>query len=105
MMREKRTIRRRRMGAAVCMSIVAIMPSPSSAQTTPPASFVDAAALIPNLAVEMRYHGSNNFIGRPVDGYERPVCLLTRQAAAALAEVQRSLAPRGLGIKVFDCYR
>lgn len=87
------------------LMIVGITDAVSFAQSARPASFVDAATVIPNLAVEIRYHGANNFIGRPVDGYERPFCLLTRQAAAALAEVQRSLAPRGLGIKVFDCYR
>ena len=32
-------------------------------------------------------------------------CLLTLQAAEALAEVARDLAPRGLRLKVFDCYR
>jgi D-alanyl-D-alanine dipeptidase len=105
---------KRKNGASGCLhrSIVAGllffvtgMPSLTSAQTTRPPSFVDAATVVPNLAVEMRYHGSNNFVGKPVDGYERPVCLLTRQAAGALASVQRSLAPRGLGLKVFDCYR
>ncbi len=69
------------------------------------AGFVDAAAVVSGLVVEMRYAGSHNFVGRPVAGYERPLCLLTHQAAAALAEVQRDLAPRGLGLKVYDCYR
>jgi D-alanyl-D-alanine dipeptidase len=78
----------------------------SSAQAQPrPASFVDAAAVVPGLVTEMRYHGSNNFIGTPIDGYERPVCYLTRQAAAALAQVARDLEPQGLAIKAFDCYR
>ena len=44
-------------------------------------------------------------MGRRVDGYEAPVCILTREAAEALARVQAELAPRGLGLKVFDCYR
>jgi D-alanyl-D-alanine dipeptidase len=70
-----------------------------------PASFVDAATAVPGLVVEMRYAGSDNFVGRPIAGYERPLCLLTRQAAAALAEVQRDLGPRGFGLKVYDCYR
>jgi D-alanyl-D-alanine dipeptidase len=70
-----------------------------------PASFVDAATVAPGLVVEMRYFGDNNFVGRRVDGYERPLCLLTREAAAALAEVARDLEPRGLKLKVFDCYR
>jgi D-alanyl-D-alanine dipeptidase len=70
-----------------------------------PASFVDAATVVPGLVVEMRYAGAHNFVGRPVDGYVRPVCLLTREAAQALALVERDLASRGLGLKVFDCYR
>ncbi len=75
------------------------------AQTTRPAAFVDAAALTPGLVVDLRYYGTSNFVGARIDGYEAPVCLLTRQAAAALALVQRDLAPRNLGLKVFDCYR
>jgi D-alanyl-D-alanine dipeptidase len=70
-----------------------------------PAGFVDAAAVAPGLAVEMAYFGAENFVGRPVDGYEAPVCLLTQEAAMALAAAQAQLAPFGLGLKVFDCYR
>jgi D-alanyl-D-alanine dipeptidase len=70
-----------------------------------PAAFVDAATVVPGLIVEMRYAGSHNFVGHPIDGYEAPRSLLTRQAAEALAAVARDLAPRGLHIKVFDCYR
>jgi D-alanyl-D-alanine dipeptidase len=70
-----------------------------------PATFVNAASVVPGLIVEMRYAGSHNFVGRPIDGYEAPRCLLTQAAADALAGVARDLAPRGLAIKVFDCYR
>ena len=70
-----------------------------------PVAFVDAATLVPGLIVEMRYAGAHNFVGRPIDGYEAPRCLLARAAAAALADVARDLAPRGLTLKVFDCYR
>jgi D-alanyl-D-alanine dipeptidase len=70
-----------------------------------PAAFVDASALVPGLVVEMRYAGSHNFVAAPVDGYLAPVCLLTRQAAQALAQVQRDLSVQKLGLKVFDCYR
>jgi zinc D-Ala-D-Ala dipeptidase len=70
-----------------------------------PAAFVDAASVVPGLIVEARYAGSHNFVGRPIDGYEAPRCLLTRPAAEALAQVARDLAPRGLVIKAFDCYR
>jgi D-alanyl-D-alanine dipeptidase len=70
-----------------------------------PAAFVDAATVVPGLIAEMRYAGSHNFVGRPIDGYEAPHCLLTRPAANALADVARDLSSRGLVIKAFDCYR
>src|SRR5215471_13359141 len=67
--------------------------------------FVDAATVVDGLAVEMRYFGEDNFVGTRIDGYEAPHCLLARQAAVALAAVQRDLMARGYGLKVFDCYR
>jgi zinc D-Ala-D-Ala dipeptidase len=70
-----------------------------------PAAFVDAATVVPGLIADMRYAGSHNFVGRPIDGYEAPRCLMTKAAADALAGVASDLAPRGLVIKVFDCYR
>ena len=42
-----------------------------------PAAFVDAATVVPGLVADMRYAGSHNFVGRPIDGYEAPHCLLT----------------------------
>ena len=70
-----------------------------------PSTFVDASTIVPGLAVEMRYAGTHNFVGIRVDGYARPVCLLTRPAAEALAKVQHDLAASGYGLKTYDCYR
>ena len=70
-----------------------------------PKDFVNAADVVPGLVVEARYAGYFNFVGKPIDGYEAPVCLLTRPAAEALAKVQASLKPFGFGLKVYDCYR
>ena len=67
--------------------------------------FVNSAETVPGLAVDMRYFGEENFVGRRIAGYEAPVCLLTREAAEALGKVQARLAAFGLGLKVFDCYR
>ena len=59
-------------------------------------AFVDANEVVPDLVVEMRYAGEHNFVGTRIDGYYRRVCLLTKQAAAALAAVQRDLSEQGL---------
>ena len=77
----------------------------SLAESPRPADFVDAASMVKPLAVELRYFTPHNFVGARVDGYEKPVCLLTRPAATALAAVAQDIAPLGLGLKVFDCYR
>ncbi|MFZ0779138.1 MAG: M15 family metallopeptidase [Xanthobacteraceae bacterium] len=90
---------------ALGMVLLALACTQTAQAQQRPADFVDAATVVPGLIVEMRYAGSHNFTGRPVDGYLAPHCLLTREAAAALAEVARDIAPRGLAIKVFDCYR
>jgi zinc D-Ala-D-Ala dipeptidase len=90
--------------AASLTTSVTNLGHPAIAQERP-AAFVDAATVVPGLIVDMRYAGSHNFVGRPIDGYQAPRCLLTQAAAAALAEVARDIAPRGLVLKVFDCYR
>jgi zinc D-Ala-D-Ala dipeptidase len=70
-----------------------------------PADIVDAAGIVPNLELDMRYVGSDNFVGRPIAGYRAPKCYLTKRAAEALKGVQVELATKGLGLKVYDCYR
>lgn len=82
----------------------AMTSTPADAQTRP-ASFVDVSTVVPNLVADLRYLTANNFVGEKIDGYEKPVCLLTREAANALAAVARDLEPKGLALKVFDCYR
>ena len=76
-----------------------------AAQAQVPPGFVDAGAVVDGLVVDMRYFGDKNFVGERIDGYERARCVLSAPAASALVTVQRDLAARGLGLKVFDCYR
>lgn len=94
-----------RLAALLAAAAALAAPCPVSAQDVMPPGFTDVARVVPDVVVEMRYHGSDNFVGRPVDGYESPVCFLTIPAADALARVQEQLRPFGLGLKVFDCYR
>jgi zinc D-Ala-D-Ala dipeptidase len=70
-----------------------------------PAGFIYLDKAVPGLVVELRYFGSDNFVGQRVDGYEHPYPILTEQAASALAKVQEALRPFGLGLKIFDSYR
>jgi zinc D-Ala-D-Ala dipeptidase len=86
--------------------LFALAASVAAADASQPAAMlVDAGAAVPGLVADIRYAGSHNFVGRPIDGYRAPRCLLTQSAANALAEVARDVAALGLVIKVFDCYR
>jgi D-alanyl-D-alanine dipeptidase len=70
-----------------------------------PKDFVYLRDVDPTIEQDMRYAGSKNFTGRPVPGYDAPECVLTRRAAEALKAVQADLKAKGLGLKVYDCYR
>ena len=70
-----------------------------------PDSFVHIEEVIPDAILDIRYFGKHNFLGTRVDGYLAPTCILTREAAQALAKVQKDLAPFSMTIKIYDCYR
>lgn len=66
---------------------------------------VDVSSTIPGVALDMRYAGTNNFVGSRVEGYDAPKCYLHKAAAEALGRVERELRADGLRLKIFDCYR
>jgi D-alanyl-D-alanine dipeptidase len=59
----------------------------------------------PTIIQEIRYFGSHNFVGRPIDSYNAAECILTDQAAHALSLVQLGMLSQNLSLKVYDCYR
>ena len=70
-----------------------------------PEGFVYIKEVIPDIEVELRYAGTNNFVGTPVDGYESGKCVISLEAAVALKNLQEELYDYNLCIKVFDAYR
>ncbi len=60
---------------------------------------------IPSMIIESRYFSSNNFIGKPIDGYLSNRLMLTEEATAALQRVQENLLAQKLSLKIFDAYR
>jgi zinc D-Ala-D-Ala dipeptidase len=66
---------------------------------------VDVRSVEPTIVVDLRYATPNNFTGAPLPGYEANRAFLRREAASALARVQRDLRARGLALKIFDAYR
>ena len=93
---------------AVLTVAIAMAPSVGrahDARTGLPAGLVRLAEIDPTIRQDMRYAGSDNVIGRPLEGYAAPVCVLTREAATALAAAQVELAGDKLTLVVFDCLR
>ncbi|TBL35060.1 D-alanyl-D-alanine dipeptidase [Verrucosispora sp. SN26_14.1] len=86
-------------------------PTPEPSRTPPPASaparpgLVVLSDLDGRILTDIRYATAHNFVGRPVDGYQEPLCLLTAAAARALRRVQDAALATGHRLKVYDCYR
>jgi D-alanyl-D-alanine dipeptidase len=61
--------------------------------------------LEPSIVVALNKLTADNVTGAPLPGYEANRAFLQPAGAEALARVQRGLAGRDLGLKVFDGYR
>jgi zinc D-Ala-D-Ala dipeptidase len=68
-----------------------------------PADLVDLTTVDPRIKLDIRYAGSNNFMGIPL--YERAGAYLQRPAAEALKRAQAALAAQGYGLMIHDAYR
>lgn len=67
--------------------------------------FVYLNETVPDIVLELKYYGSDNFMGCPVEGYVREVGIISHEAASALKLVQEVLSRQGLSLKIFDAYR
>lgn len=70
-----------------------------------PADFVYLSDIDSTIQQDIRYYSAHNFVGKRINSYEAPRCILTRQAAEALADVQATLRAKGFSLLVYDCYR
>jgi D-alanyl-D-alanine dipeptidase len=90
--------------AAAALAVVTALAVPGPAEATP-RPFVALSDVAPTILQDMRYFTPHNFVGRRIDGYLEPTCILTRQAAEGLRKAQQQLRKRGYTLKVYDCYR
>ena len=70
-----------------------------------PEGFVYVKKEIPDIQIELRYFTNNNFVGKPIDGYNKYVCILSKQATNALKKIQKELGSFNLSLKIYDAYR
>src|SRR5262249_51375548 len=96
--------RRRKSVWRLCLFAAVAAPAGAFAAALPP-GFVYLRDVDPTIAQDIRYAGADNFVGRPLPGYGAAECVLRRDAARALKQVQADLAAANLGLKVYDCYR
>ena len=85
----------------LCLSLA----TPCLADELKPEHMVYLRSVDPGIEQDIRYASAHNFTGHPLDGYRAAECLLSADAAKALARVQAALKAEGYGLKVFDCYR
>jgi D-alanyl-D-alanine dipeptidase len=94
------------------LALVALLgAAPLSAQDRPPrdpnatrqADLVELVTLDPTIKLDIRYAGTNNFLGKVV--YPEARAFLQRPAAEALLAAHRELARHGYGLLIHDGYR
>jgi D-alanyl-D-alanine dipeptidase len=88
------------------MVILAIAAFVSPAAARPlPGGFVFLRDIDPTIMQDIRYAGPNNFVGRPLAGYEVAECVVQRDVGLALKAIQHELSAQKLSLKMLDCYR
>ena len=86
-------------------TLFAILLLSTSVYAQLPAGFVYLSDVAPSIRQEVRYAGTNNFIGKPIDGYDAETIILSKEAATAMLKVQEDLRKANLSLKVYDAYR
>ncbi|MBQ7491155.1 MAG: M15 family metallopeptidase [Clostridia bacterium] len=70
-----------------------------------PKGFVYIDELIEDCIIDAKYAGTDNFMGRPADGYEQPLVIMTKEVAAGCVKAAELLRKQGYVLKIFDAYR
>lgn len=68
-------------------------------------NFVDIKTIVPDIVVEPRYAGADNFMATPVQGYNAHKVIVSKPVAIALRTIQAELGKQGLALKIYDGYR
>ena len=76
---------------------------PTDPGATRTADLVELVKLDPTIKLDIRYAGTNNFLGKPV--YKESRAFLQRPAAEALLKAHQQLAKSGYGLLIHDGYR
>jgi zinc D-Ala-D-Ala dipeptidase len=87
------------------LQVISTLPAfTASIQLNPENAMVDVKKYIPDISLELRYAGANNFLGKKIYPL-LTTTYLRKKAVLALAEIQKELNNQQLGVKIFDAYR
>ncbi len=92
-------------GVIMLVSLAALNTSCEMSKEARDKEFVYLHEVDPTIQVSLRYCSNENFLGRTVNGYKKPVLIMTRQAAEALKKVQEELKKDGYELVIYDAYR
>ncbi|WP_236171402.1 M15 family metallopeptidase [Pseudomonas pseudonitroreducens] len=95
----------RQAGWCLAFLLCLLASTPLYAEQLPWDGFVYLDQVLKSARYDVRYAGTDNFVGEPIDGYRTARIILTREAAVALAAVEQDVALSGLALKIFDGYR
>ena len=70
-----------------------------------PVGFCYVDEVAPEVRADLKYAGDDNFVGRPIAGYEGKRAILRQDAARALQRAAQLLQQRGYGLLIWDAYR
>jgi len=70
-----------------------------------PINFSYLSDIDKSIQVDLRYLGTNNFIGKPINGYHSNCVIMTKKTAIALRKIQHKIQKDNLSLKIFDAYR
>jgi zinc D-Ala-D-Ala dipeptidase len=92
----------------LCVAALALAAATPTAATAGPlsdAGLISVRTHAKDIRLDIRYATRDNFTGRRLPGYCKPIAVIRRTPARALARVQRRLRRQGLGLLVHDAYR
>lgn len=108
---KRRIHRRMQQGLLAVLLVLALLGAAAALETglqAAPAGpkdsqLVDLSRIAPHIRLDIRYATTQNFTRTRL--YSQARCLLRSPVAQKLANVQKDLETKGLGLKVYDCYR
>lgn len=85
------------------LAVLLLQGPPVDAKATRTPDLVELVKLDATIKLDIRYAGTNNFVGQPV--YREARAFLQRPAAEGLGAAHRELAAHGYGLLIHDGYR